>query len=359
MHPAAHCSPAPGRRTATGTVHRVNDLPVPVHEHAPDWFRRALAVPSTDHTVVVDGTPIHFVAWGQPGRRGLVFVHGGAAHAHWWTHVAATFADHFRVVAIDLSGHGDSGHREHYRLEQWTDEVMAVAGAAQFDGKPVIIGHSMGGFVTIATAARHAAGVEGVIICDSPVMSIDPEVSSYQRRDAFGRPRTYATVDEALSRFRTVPEQRNNLDYVIDHIARRSMGPVEGGWQWKFDRRIFESYAGGMRAMAKPYLPLVRCRFALLRSQYGLVTPDIGAAMYDDLGRNAPVIEIPQAGHHAMLDQPLLLLTALRTLLADWDHSVSHRVSHQVAAERAVVPDSQGTPGTDSSALANESSSGL
>jgi pimeloyl-ACP methyl ester carboxylesterase len=47
--------------------------------------------------------------------------------------------------------------------------------------------------------------------------------------------------------------------------------------------------------------------------------------MYDDLGRNAPVIEIPQAGHHAMLDQPLLLLTAVRTLLADWDHSDPHR----------------------------------
>lgn len=47
--------------------------------------------------------------------------------------------------------------------------------------------------------------------------------------------------------------------------------------------------------------------------------------MYDALGRVAPVIEIPEAGHHAMLDQPLLLLTALRTLLADWDHSEPHR----------------------------------
>jgi pimeloyl-ACP methyl ester carboxylesterase len=33
------------------------------------------------------------------------------------------------------------------------------------------------------------------------------------------------------------------------------------------------------------------------------------------------VVEIPPAGHHVMLDQPLLLVTALRTLLADWEHS--------------------------------------
>ena len=47
--------------------------------------------------------------------------------------------------------------------------------------------------------------------------------------------------------------------------------------------------------------------------------------MYEELGRVTPVIEIPEAGHHAMLDQPLILLTALRTLLADWDHSEPRR----------------------------------
>jgi hypothetical protein len=47
--------------------------------------------------------------------------------------------------------------------------------------------------------------------------------------------------------------------------------------------------------------------------------------MYDQLGRNAPVIEIPEAYHHMMLDQPLLLVMGLRTLLADWEHSVAKR----------------------------------
>ncbi|HQF96394.1 MAG TPA: hypothetical protein PLS46_19650, partial [Microthrixaceae bacterium] len=52
-----------------------------------------------------------------------------------------------------------------------------------------------------------------------------------------------------------------------------------------------------------------------------LITPDIGQEMFEALGRVAPVIELPEAGHHAMLDVPLTLLTALRTLLADWEHS--------------------------------------
>src|SRR3954464_5913013 len=105
---------------------------------APRWFERALAVPFTDEFVTVAGAEIHFVAWGERGRRGLVFVHGGGAHAHWWSHVAATFATGLRVVAIDLSGHGDSDHRSEYSLEQWTNEVMAVVKAGGIDAPPVV-----------------------------------------------------------------------------------------------------------------------------------------------------------------------------------------------------------------------------
>jgi hypothetical protein len=47
--------------------------------------------------------------------------------------------------------------------------------------------------------------------------------------------------------------------------------------------------------------------------------------MFNILGRSAPVVEIPQARHHIMLDQPLALVSALRALLADWNHSVATR----------------------------------
>lgn len=288
---------------------------------APAWFRAALAVPFEDDHVDVGGVAVHYLAWGRPGTRGLVFVHGGGAHAHWWTHVAARFARDFRVVAVDLSGHGDSGHRDVYALDTWTDEVVAVAEDAGIDGPPVVVGHSMGGFVSIATAARHGDRCAGVVVCDSPVTEPDPEIGAFHLKEAFGRPRTYPTIADALARHRTVPSQEHYLDYVMDHVGRRALRPVEGGWQWKFDRRIFEQFATGMRSIALPYLADVRCRLALLRSEHGLVTEDIGAFMYDQLGRVTPVMELPEAGHHPMLDVPLILLTALRAFLADWDHS--------------------------------------
>jgi pimeloyl-ACP methyl ester carboxylesterase len=63
------------------------------------------------------------------------------------------------------------------------------------------------------------------------------------------------------------------------------------------------------------------CRVALFRAEHGIMSAQMSQAMYDRLGRVAPVIEIPAAAHHIMLDQPVALIAALRTLLSDWDHS--------------------------------------
>lgn len=297
-------------------------------DDAPRWFRDALAIPHDTNTVVVDGAAINYLTWGSVDSPGLVFVHGGGAHARWWSHVAAQFADRYRVAAIDLSGHGDSGHRASYSLEQWSGEVMAVAAAMGAAGAPVVIGHSMGGFVTIVTAALHGDDLAGVVVVDSPVNKPDPEVDAARAGQAFGQPRVYPDVAAALERFRTVPEQRNYEPFVMDHVARNSLRAVEAtddqpaGVVWKFDRNVFSAVVDHPRTAARPHLAQVRTRLALLASQFGLVTPEVGRYMYDQLGRVAPVIELPQAGHHPMLDVPLVLLTAIRTLLADWEHSV-------------------------------------
>ncbi len=292
------------------------------HPDAPDWYRKALAVPRTDETLEVEGCPIHYLAWGERERRGLVFVHGGGAHAHWWTHVAARYAARYRVAALDLSGHGDSGRRERYSLEQWTDEVMAVVEHSGMAEKPVVVGHSMGGFVTIATSARHPDALAGAVVCDSPVNAPDPEIDAHRMGQAFGRPRSYATREEALERFRTVPPQEHYLDYVMADVAWHSLArDEEGGWRWKFDHLAFSAFDQNPRDAARPYLPKITCRLALLASECGLVNREIGQYMYELMGRVNPVIEIPLAGHHLMLDQPLLLISALNALLGDWDHS--------------------------------------
>jgi pimeloyl-ACP methyl ester carboxylesterase len=286
---------------------------------APGWFVRAIETPRRDRSVDVQGCAIHYLQWGEAGRPGIIFVHGGAAHAHWWTFIAPLFLPEYQVVALDLSGHGDSGRRAEYPRELWADEVLAVAEAADFDTPPIVIGHSMGGFVSIAAAAAYGDQLAGAVIIDSPVTRPDPEAEEGARGQSFRNPKLYPDEATALGHYRLVPSQPCENRFLLDHIAHHSLHEVEGGWTWKFDPMVFLRTTP--RA-AREILPEVRCRIALFRAAHGLVTPDIGSYMYELLNRNAPVVEVPEAHHHLMLDQPLALVTGLRTLLADWEHSI-------------------------------------
>lgn len=291
-------------------------------EPVPGWFRDALAVPYRDRRVEVRGTDVHYLDWGGRGAPGLVFVHGGAAHAHWWTFLAPLFTTRWHPVALDLSGHGDSGRRESYTHELWAEEVLAVAADAGFPGPPVVVGHSLGGMVTIQTAASHGDRLTGAIIVDAPVRRPAPESEEGARGRAFRAPGVYPDLETALGHFRLVPPQPCEHHFILDHIARHSLHETPEGWTWKFDPRVFLQTLVPLRDQ----LASVTCRVALLRGELSVVVPpDTAEYMYELLGRNAPVVSIPYAHHHLILDQPLAFVAALRTLLADWEHSIPRR----------------------------------
>jgi len=288
----------------------------------PSWFTGAIAHKPESRTVEVDGCPIHYLAWGDPELPCLVLLHGGAAHAHWWSFIAPQFTQQFYVIAPDLSGHGDSGRRDVYTMEQWADEIMAVAADANSQPNPIVVGHSMGGHVAIALAARFGHELRGAIIVDAPVRAPDPESEEGERGRMFKNPKTYPDLETALDHFHLMPPQPNDNPYIVEHIARHSLKETPEGWTWKFDPKVFARE----RYQTNDYLERTTCRIALMHGQLSdLLTPEVQAHMEQLTGRNAPMIEIPQAYHHIPLDQPLALIAAIRAILADWDHSVDKK----------------------------------
>jgi len=282
----------------------------------PDWFHEALGAPVEIGSITVDGAAISYRAFGSAGGGGIVLVHGGAAHARWWDHIAPLLARADRVVAVDLSGHGDSGRRDVYSLDCWAREVLGVAEAAGIADPPVIIGHSMGGFVALRVAGLYGSQLEGIVVIDSPVRDITPEEQAARDQRAFGPLRVYPTREAVIARFHPIPDQPA-LPYVAAHVAATSIRAVPGGWSWKFDPRVF-----GRPPLTPALLTKFECRVALFYAEHGIVNPETSELMYDKLGRRAPLIQIPAAGHHVMLDHPIALVTGLRTLLADWEHSL-------------------------------------
>jgi pimeloyl-ACP methyl ester carboxylesterase len=136
----------------------------------------------------------------------------------------------------------------------------------------------------------------------------------------FGIGRAYPTREAILARFRLVPEQPV-LPYLREHIAGWSVTARENGeWGWKFDQALFAKMATMARPPQSPAAPGwdVRCPVAILRAEHGLMSPDMAGWLRGRLGQAAFVAEIPAAGHHVLLDEPLSLVTALRTVLASW-----------------------------------------
>lgn len=291
---------------------------------APAWFDRVVAVEPESSFVEVEGARIHYLRWGDRTKPGLLLVHGNAAHAYWWGFIAPFLAREYNVAAMDLSGMGDSEWRKDYSMELFVDEQLAVCEAAGMfaNGEPpIIVAHSFGGFVTMLTGALYGDRLAGTVIVDSPVNPPDRPGGPPKR---VLRPHNvYPTMAAALARFRLMPPQTCDNLYIVDWVARRSLKAVEGGFTWKFDPAIWQRFSIGDTAAR---LRATKCRIAIFRGENSvLMPPEIGEYMFNLLGRAAPVVTVPEAQHHVMLDQPLALVAALRALLADWNHSVAVR----------------------------------
>ena len=293
----------------------------------PRWFADALAHEPQCVWPVVRGARIETLAWGERGAPGLLLLHGKMAHARWWSFIAPWFAATHRVVAPSFSGMGGSDWRDAYSAHTMADEAMAAADAAGlFDAarRPVVVGHSFGGFVSLLCAQRHGARLGGVFTLDMPLMSREQRLARARpglRQAIAQRPtKHYPTLAAALARFRFAPEQPCENLYIADHIARTSLRQVSArdgsaAWTWRFDPKVAPVGPGD----AAQALREAACPVAIgWGADSALVTPEVAQYSCSLAGPAAPRIEIPAARHHVMVDQPLALVSALRALLQTW-----------------------------------------
>jgi pimeloyl-ACP methyl ester carboxylesterase len=112
-----------------------------------------------------DGVPIRFEVEGT-GDPTLLLVHGWAFDRRLWEHEVPRLARRHRVVTLDLPGHGESGReRKDWTIASYAGDVKSVAdaaGAARF----VLVGHSMGGLVSVEAARRMPDRVLGLLLVD-------------------------------------------------------------------------------------------------------------------------------------------------------------------------------------------------
>jgi pimeloyl-ACP methyl ester carboxylesterase len=291
---------------------------------APAWFDEALSHAPERSSVAVAGASIETLAWGRRGAPGLLLLHGHGANADWWSFIAPFFADRWRVAAPSWSGMGRSDWREGADFELLADEAFAAAEACGLceDGPPVVVGHSFGGIPTIYAASTRPQAMRAGVLLDCFFAEAGEARPAARRLSRPPPLPIYPSLAEALARFRLAPPQSCENAFIVDHIARHSLkevgpgSPGGPGWTWRVDPAL---RAKIRRVAIAPHLAAAKAPLAMITgARSGLMTPKTCARIAALAPPGTPHIQIPDADHHLMVDQPLALVAALRTLLAVW-----------------------------------------
>lgn len=307
----------------------LNDLNGAVDQPS-DWLVSAMSVDRREGWVESNGVPIHYFSWGDSSKPGLLMLHGFLAHSRCFAFIAPMLAADYHVVAYDLSGMGDSSARDDYPQEVRVAEALDVAShTGLFDNnkKPTIIAHSYGGMVGLAAINAHQDKFAGLAICD--LMVIRPEILK-KYADNFRRPgsqnpdkpnRIYPDLESAKKRFVLAPPQSVEQPELLDFMAYHSLKQVEGGWSWKFSPSVYPKEDAADHEWSKIGEKIVaaQCRVAIIYGRESMLfTPDSADYIRELGGTSIPIIDIPHARHHLMLDQPIAFITALKSTLAFW-----------------------------------------
>jgi pimeloyl-ACP methyl ester carboxylesterase len=271
------------------------------------------ASPSTSRFVRAGGLKLNVLDYGTQGKPSALCVHGGGAHAHWYDFVAAGFNRDFHLLAIDLRGHGDSDWADppHYSIErhaQDLDEAVAALGLERF----ILIGHSMGGMVSLVHAATYPGRVERLVVVDTTMRMNEERMAGFHEIGA-RPPSRYASEAEYIQRFRLRPAASTASASVIAHIARHSGRTHEdGSWRHKFDRQV---YASRTSQDAFPFWERIRIPALLVK---GALSPRVSPAIQAEVKARCPQVEFAEvagAEHHVTLDNPFGFIAAVRPFL--------------------------------------------
>lgn len=266
------------------------------------------------------------LAWGAPGGRPILALHGWLDNAASFTGVApALAAAGAHVVALDLPGHGRSDHRPPgvaYHFVDWVPVVFEAAAALGWE-RFGLVGHSMGAGVALLSAGAVPERVESLVCLEGlgPLVTEPADAPArlgmvverrLRRRDAANKvhPSTAALLERMLEARRAL------APHAAEAIAARGVEEVTGGVRFAYDPRLQEPSALRFtEAHVHAFFRRIACPVQLVRARGGW-------PMDDDFFRarlaclaDVAIVEV-DGGHHVHLDEPERVAPAVVDFLA-------------------------------------------
>ncbi len=186
--------------------------------------------------------------WGDASLPPLVCLHGVTSHGRHFARLAERLSDRFRVVALDLRGHGDSPWEPPWSLEQHVADVLDAVP----EGRAVWLGHSFGARVAYETATAAPARVERLVLLD-PAILIPAHVALATAENA-RKDRSYASFAEGIDRryaesvLTTAPR-----DLLEEELVTHLLGDDEGRFRYRYCQSAVVAAYGEMAREPPPF----------------------------------------------------------------------------------------------------------
>lgn len=258
----------------------------------------------------------HYTDWGQPEAPAVVLLHGVTAHARGWDTFARALSPDFRVLALDLRGHGDSDAPPDadYRVAAMAADVRALAdalGLARF----ALVGHSMGGRIAIAFAGEHGRRVARLVLVD-----IGPDIHppGLQRvREMMARSPECFESEAWAVRYLRVGNPLHDEGELRHRVKHGIKALPDGTFAWKYSKGLRAMMREGWRDAIDLWGPLRRigCPTLLVRGgESDILTAEQAEQVVAALPAGQ-LAEIAGAGHTVPGDKPAEFARAVRAFL--------------------------------------------
>jgi pimeloyl-ACP methyl ester carboxylesterase len=205
-----------------------------------------------------------------------------------------------RVIALDLRGHGLSEHAGSYGYADYEHDLASLLDRLELDDVTVA-GHSLGGYVGLLAATRDSR--IGRLVAIDVKSDWTEEDVAFVERSRGTRQRVEPERDALLSRI-----EKSVLPSTLDAnelelLAERSIEQAEGGWRFRWDRRVLAPEPVDPFA----FLGRVRCPAHVIAGSESDVMPPDKARRFADAIAGGTVEIVDGAGHHPELDAPELV----------------------------------------------------
>jgi len=256
---------------------------------------------------------LHVLEWSTEGVP-MVLLHGHGNEAHLWDDFVPAVGEHYRVLAVDQRGHGDSDWdaEGRYHPEDMADDLERILAHFEID-RFVLIGFSMGGRVSMVFAGRHPERLAGLVLVD-----IAPEL------DARGTSRIGQEMSEQRAPvFTSIEEYARllSLNYpagqpaALQRMAKYALKQRDDDlWELKMDPKLrgdrpddddAKKAEEAFKQQQWDALAKIQCPTLVVRGAASdILAPDTADKMVDEVLQNGMLEVVPQAAHSVATDNP-------------------------------------------------------